>query len=379
MTHTLNKTLMKLRNLIIISLILAGCKGRNIEMEEIRPVFYQEIKAISSIEIRSFSGFTQSGKDARLSFKVGGQIDKIYVQMGDTITKDQVIARLEQSDFLINLNKAEASLKNTETQLNVSKSALARIENLYINNNVSLSEFENAKAKFEAAEANYRTGLAQLEIAHNQLHYTTLKAPYSGVITSISVRENEIIGPAIPVTIISSLNQIEVVTAIPENMIKEIKRGDEVKVHFSRLPNKQFRGTISEISPGIGGVSAYPVVISLNQNTSNLLPGMTCKIEFYITKAGNEDEFLSLFVLPDAIGSDYTGHHVFVAVKTDEPEIYKVVKKNVTIGNLQPEGFQILDGVNKGDLVITAGLNFLYEGKKVRLLKNSNYQTMPGM
>ncbi|MFW5831860.1 MAG: efflux RND transporter periplasmic adaptor subunit, partial [Prolixibacteraceae bacterium] len=235
----------KIQLFVLGTLLLAGCGEKEEKEEVIRPVFYQEVAKSSTQNVRSFSGVIQPATEAKLSFKVGGLIENVSVDMGDTVKRGTVIARIDDTDYRINYNKAEASLKNAEAQLAAAKSAFSRVENLYVNNNVSLSEYEKAKTQFESAETMVKTARSLLNAAQNQLDYTVLRAPFDGVVSSVMAQENEMTGAGRPVVVFAALNNLEVKTAVPENIISQISRGQDATVRFSTFPEKTFRGIIT--------------------------------------------------------------------------------------------------------------------------------------
>lgn len=358
----------KIQILILGTLLLSGCGGTEEKKEVIRPVFYQEVGKSITQNVRSFSGVTQSATEAKLSFKVGGLIENVPVDMGDTVKRGAVIASLDDTDYRINYNKAEASLKNAEAQLSAAKSAFLRVENLYVNNNVSLSEYEKVKTQFESAGSMVKTARSQLDAAQNQLDYTILRAPSDGVVSSVMAQENEMTGAGHPVVVFAGVNNLEIKTAVPENIISQINRRQDVTVRFSAFPEKTFRGIITEVSPGIPNASAYPVIIQLAESSSRLFPGMTGTVELPMN--GDSLSQNRIVIATDAVGHDQSGDFVFVAVKSNESDIYVAEKRKVTLGELQADGYEIVSGLDKNEVVITAGLSFLYDGRKVKLLDN---------
>lgn len=358
----------RIQILVLGVLLLTGCGGKEEKEEAIRPVFYQAVGKSSTQNVRSFSGVTQSAYEAKLSFKVGGLIEQVTIDMGDTVKRGAVIASLDDTDYRINYNKAEASLKNTEGQLSAAKSAFLRVENLYVNNNVSLSEYEKVKTQFESAETMVKTARSQLNAAQNQLDYTILRAPFDGVVSSVMAQENEMTGIGHPVVVFAGINNLEVKTAVPENIISQINNGQDVTVRFSAFPEKAFQGIITEVSPGIPNASAYPVIIQLAESSSRLFPGMTATVELPLN--GDSLSQNRIVIATDAVGHDQSGDFVFVAVKSNESDIYVAEKRKVTLGELQANGYEIVSGMDKNELVITAGLSFLYDGRKVKLLGN---------
>ena len=365
------KKMKKLFYIVLSVFFMAGCGSKENTEEVIRPVFYQEAGKQAISEIRSFSGLAQPQNEARLSFKVGGNIQKRAFELGNTVKKGQTIAWLDATDYRINHNKAIASLKNAEVQLTSAKSGFLRIENLYAGNNASLNDYEKAKAQYESAQTMVETAKEQVNAAKNQLDYTTLIAPYTGTISAILAKENEMVGGGQPVVAFSSTQTMEVQTAVPENIIGRINTGMEVTVQFSALPGKSFTGIITEVGTGAAGSPAYPVIVSLTEEqlSSQVLAGMTGTVSIPLRENGKE---AIVIISPDAVSHDQNGDFVFVAVPTTEEGVYEANRRNVTLGTLYPAGYELSNGLQTGEIVITAGIRFLYEGRKVKLLEDNN-------
>ncbi|UBM62708.1 efflux RND transporter periplasmic adaptor subunit [Candidatus Sulfidibacterium hydrothermale] len=353
--------------LVALTMIfLVSCKQKVEKTEAIRPVFYKPVAEMSVSGKRTFAGVSQAEHEAKLSFKVGGTLEKILYKLGETVRKGKTIAYLNSEDYRINYQKAEVAKKNAEIQLSSARSAFNRIEKLYANNNVSLSDFEKAKAQYESAKAMLKTAESQLRAARNQLEYTKLKAPFTGTISKILAKENEMIGAGRPVLIFSSNGKTELRTQVPENVIKKIKLGQQVKVKFTVIPDKVFNGVISEIARSTGGASTYPVIIDLTDKYVDILPGMACTIEMDLGQNNGSE----IVIPPDAVAHDEDGDFVYVVKHSNTKGIYLAKRRNVTLGKLTSMGYEIKKGLNTNDTIITAGLNFMYDGRKVKLLKN---------
>lgn len=360
---------MKFYPIILSVLLLAACGGKEEPEEQIRPVFYQEIGKRSLSEIRSFAGISQPNNEAKLSFRVGGNIEEITVELGDNLKKGQVIARLDNTDYRINYSKAVMSQKNAQVQLIAAKSSYQRIENLYANNSASLSDFERSKAQYESALAMANSADAQVEAAKNQLDYTLLRAPYDGAITAIMADENEMAGAGQPIVVFSSTSKIEVRSAVPENVVGRISRGQKVTVNFGSLPDQLFEGTISEMSTGTDNNSTYAVIVKLTGEMGKLLPGMSGTVNIPLMAINGS---LKAVIVPtDAVSHDADGDFVYTATQSEEPDIYLATRREVTTGELTPLGYPVTKGLSEGDIVITAGLSALYDGRKVKLLNNN--------
>lgn len=318
-------------------------------------------------------------KNQKVSFKVGGTLTRLNVKVGDVVRQGQLIAKVDQTDYSVQYQQSVANNKSSETQIQSAKSQLVnskatyqRIEKLYENNSVSISEFEQAKSALELAEASYAAAQAQanasekqVESAQNQVRYSTLVAPFSGVVTSVMVEENELVNPGSPIATISAVSKPEISIGIPEAFISKIKKNEPVNIVFSALSNQSFSGKVYEVGFSSLGGSTYPVTVRIDKPTAEIRPGMAADVQFRFSNGKKE---IQKMVAPIAsVGEDNNGHFVFGLVK--EGNNYLVEKKKIQIGQLTSAGFEIKSGLSNGDLVATAGLNTLLDGMIVRLME----------
>lgn len=363
---------MRILYTILIALLIAGCSRMEEQTEAIRPVFYFKVGESFHTTQRAFPGVTQPADEARLSFKTGGTVTRLYVDMGDTVKQGECLAQLDSTDYYINYVKAVSALDNAEAQLANALSEFQRMEKLYIKNNISLRDYEQVKTRFESARAMEKSSRLQVQLAQNQLSYTSLKAPFSGVISSVFIRENEMIGAGKPAVVLSSLNNFEVKTIIPENLIGQLKPGMHVDVTLNTSKNTSFSGKVVEIGTTSQNATAFPVIIGLQDADAKIFSGMTTTVTFQFNSIkGVEAE--PLIIPEDAVCHDHKGNYVFVAQPAqDEEDVFIVKRKEIVTAGLKPEGYLIGEGLSEGDVVVTAGLRFMYEGRKVRLLNNFN-------
>lgn len=357
---------MKINYIYIFALLLstAGCSSKKEVGQFVPPVFYEKVGQISSSSTLSFPGVVQSSQEPRLSFKVAGTIDNLRAKLGDTLKKGAVIATLDNSDYALNYNRSLSALKGAEANFVAAKAAFARVEKLYINGNLSISDYEKSKMQLASTESMRNSAVLQVEGARNQLDYTYLRAPFSGIVSALFVKEREIVGAGMPIAVLSGLSAIEVKTSVPENLIGKIKRGDSVNIYLNSATDKRYCGVIKELSLGVANTQAYPVVIEVNNPVGELFSGMSVMVEMVVQNS----EAVEYVVSAHAVAHDYSGDHVYVAVKDSLEEFYHVSKRGVVLGDLKQSGYVILDGLERGELVITAGLSYLFEGKKVRLI-----------
>ena len=301
------------------------------------------------------------------------------IKVGDKVGKGQMIARIDATDYKVqeeqaisNALSAETQIKSAQSQLINSKATYQRIEKLYENNSVSLSDFEQAKAALETAEAGYQAAQAQssasgkqVEASKNQVSYARLLAPFTGVITMINIEENEFVGAGSAIAILNSVTQPEVRVGIPEVFIANIKKGQKVKIHFTAFET-EFDGIVSEVGYSTAGGSTYPVIVRIKNPSKAIRPGMASDVHFdFSDKKTTTKE--QLFVPIAAVGEDDNGN--FAYILNPQNDHYIVNKKTIKIGALASNGFELVNGLEEGAMVATSGLQTLIEGMKVRLLE----------
>jgi len=320
------------------------------------------------IQQRTFSGTAISGTETRLSFKVSGNIQALRVKDGEEVRKNQLLATLDDADYQLEYERSDASVKNADAVEKQSKSNYERVRSLYENGSTSLSDFENAKASFESAKANESSAKKARKLARAQLDYCKLYAPIQGTISSLSAEVNENVNAGQTILVLSSEGDLEVNLGLPESYITNVNVQDQVEVTFSALSGEVYQGVVSEVSFSINSqTSTYPVVVKLVGNPESVRPGMAATVTFSIntSKPGQPD---LLKVPGQAVGEDEEGNFVFV-LETSE-EHYLIKRRAVTVGQLTADGFEIVDGLDEGELIATAGLQTLLEGMKVRLFEN---------
>jgi RND family efflux transporter MFP subunit len=158
---------------------------------------------------------------------------------------------------------------------------------------------------------------------------------------------------------------------VPESIISKIDVGGKVTVKFASIPDKAFDGVISEVAYDISSRSStYPVTVALSAPTDEIRPGMSADVSFQVGKKGTE--LPQRIIVPvAAVGEDTEGNFVFV-LRMESESVYRAEKRTITIGELLPEGFEVISGIHEDEWVATAGLNSLMDGMKVRLLEDQD-------
>jgi membrane fusion protein, multidrug efflux system len=352
---------------LFLSGILATACGDDASKEEIiRPVRYELVATGSETRTRTYSGTARSGTEIKLSFRVGGSIRAVHVVVGDRVAKGDLIANLDDTDARLNYERVEASLNKSRVQLETAQANLTRVRKLYENNNVPLSEYESAKERHANAAAARDADQRNLDLLARELAYFRLSAPMEGIITAKAVSANENVQAGQVVAVLETGDKMEVQVGVPEQSIARISKGQRVKVRFPAVNVANFDGTVSEVSYAIDKASStYPVTVLLASVTEAVRPGMPAEVTF---EYAADQTDVGLMVSANAVARDNDGTYVFVVAPAREG-FGTVHKKRVSVSALTRQGFRLEGGLTEGELVVTAGIDKMYDGLKVRLLK----------
>ena len=349
------------------SLFVPGCGEEPPPPEPvIRPVRTQTVFVAGSGRTRSFAGTSRASLESRLSFKVAGTVNRVAVSVGDRVNAGDVIARIEDRDYRLQVQEAEAALKSARAQARSAESNYSRVRALYENRNASANDLDAARAASESATAQVRRGEKGVELAKSQLSYTTLEAPVAGSIASVMVEENENVSPGQGIALLTSGSQLEVRVAIPQVLIAQIREEDAVVVTLDAVPGRTFDATVTEVGvSSTGTATTYPVLVRLNHADSSHRPGMAAEVSFTFGANDGRDRIMIPAV---AVAEDREGRYVYVTEEAGDG-FATTSRRAVEIGDLTEEGLEILEGLTDGDRVVTAGVSRIHDGQKVRVLQ----------
>jgi multidrug efflux system membrane fusion protein len=355
--------------LVGLVLIGAGCGGEEVASKpEIRPV-RAEIVAMSGAErSRTFSGTFRAGMESRLSFRVPGRVQRLSVSVGQLVSPGYVIAQLDSRDYELQFQEAQASLTRALASRRNASAERDRVRELYENDNASLSQWDQARAVAESASAQVESHEKRLELSQLQLDYTSLSAPVAGAIATVDVEVNENVQAGQPIVTLSSSALTEVVVDLPGSVITAIREGASAMVECDALPDETFEAFVTEVGVAASGATTFPVTVQLTSRDDRVRPGMAAEVTFRLT---SPDMLVNrIFVPAVAVGEDRDGRFVFLA-EPEEQDKAIVRRKPVTVGDLTTDGendlIEVLDGLSEGDIIITAGVRRLEDGRLVRL------------
>ncbi len=352
-------TLLKFTCASVVLLAVMACSKEDVASKVIeaplKPVRTMTV-SLGSVSHKSFTGVVDAIRTAELGFRVNGELTSVSSKEGDVVKKGQVLATLDQTDFKISLDASQAEFDRASSEFKRAKSLISQ-------GAISTADFEKLKAQKSNATA-------QLESAKQNLKYTVLKAPFKGVVAKQYLSNFEKISSSMSFSVIQDLSSFEVKINIPESVMIKLKRDEsdrEVYAVFDGNQKNRYPLTFKEVSTRSDErTQTYAVKFVMDApDDINLLPGMSARV--FADLNAKSKAVKEVYVPAHTVLEDSQGRFVYVVTETESTQ-GKIERRAVVVGALNENGILILQGLDVGDRVVTAGMSKMSPGLTVRLM-----------
>ena len=358
------QTLKQMAWLVCMLIALTACKEKTEIVEEIRAIKTITVSEQATEQVRRFSGIVAAVDSSGLSFQVGGQVVSVEVDIGDRVKKDQVLAVLDEEPYQLDQNAAEAELVKAKANVVNTQSEYERQKRVYEQGAGAKSDLDTAAYNYKAARSAVNFQIARLDQAKRNLRKTKLISPYDGTIAWRAVNPNEEVKVGQKVFEINATGTMEVQLAVPETTIDRIHIDDPATITFSTLPGESAKGRISYIGSAAVKANAFPVKVELMDPNEKVKPGMTAEANLFMKDENQQPGYLvplqALLPAPEADRG-----YAFVY----DPKTTTVKKTVVRARGTENKKVIVYEGLVAGDIIAVAGVSFLADGMKVKLLK----------
>jgi len=386
-------------SIVLVILLVTGKKmGWFGDSSNYQKVELADITPISIIETVAATGKIQPEVEVALSSEVSGEIIELPLKEGQTVEKGDLLVKINPDLIQAAVSQSQAGLDNVRAQLaqakaseNNAKLNYDRSKTLFEKGVISKSEWDNAVADYEMAQANrqaayynVQSAAASLKQARENLYRTTIYAPMSGTISKLSVELGErVVGTAqmagTEIVRVANLKNMEVVVDVNENDIVKVAIGDSAKVEVDAYLGREFRGVVNEIANSAQGdltsdqVTNFKVKVSIlpdsyadltegkPESYSPFRPGMTATVDIITNR---KERIVGVPISAIVVRSDTTGvDKSFLSEKNIKPgdrfeAVYVkegdvAVLKPVTTGIQDETNIEIVSGLKEGETVIT--------------------------
>jgi len=347
--------------LIGFAVLLGACKAETVVSDEpVRPVKVAIVEAAPEARTLTYSGVVRPRVESALGFRVTGKITERLVNVGDAVGVDEPIARLDETDLKLAENAARAAVAAARSRRDVATDNLERAKVLLPKAVISQAAYDTRRNELDAAVASLESAEAQLRQAVNAVSYTTLKADKAGIVTGVNAEPGQVVNAGQAIVTLAEAGETEIALAVPEQDAGRLQLGQWAKVTLWAGPRLSVDGRIREIAGQAEPTSrTYPVRISVAAPPQAMRLGMTATVALRI-----EHEATPMLVPITALTETASNPAVFVVDQSQ-----KVVRRtSVALGGASEDGVRIASGLSAGDMVVTAGVQFLRDGMRVRLL-----------
>ncbi len=332
-----------------------------------RAVLAVQVADIGNLGGRSFPGQARATREVDLSFRVPGPLIEFPVDVGDSVTRDSVVARIDPRDFEVAVTRAEGQLDRARGNLTRARNDYQRLQRVYEEDPGATSEtaIDRAKANFDTAQGNVKSLEATLAAAEDALEDTYLRAPFDATVVATYVENFEDVRNKQPIVRMVNTDRIEMVVSIPENLIPQASLIEEVQVVFDAFPDTTLTAEIKEIGTEASlATRTYPVTLIMDQPEEvTILAGMAGTATGEATTSDAEGGRLTVPLAatfsPDTSGKTY----VWVINR----EAGAANRREVTLGAFSNNGVEVREGLEAGEWIAVAGVNTLREGQPVRI------------
>lgn len=307
--------------------------------------------------------------------QVSGIVSKLFVDYNSVVKKGQVIAELDKTNLMSQLNTAKTQLATAQSQLNYQTANYKRYKTLFEKGLVAADDFDNAKLSYTQAKEQVASAKEEVQRAQTNLGYATITSPIDGVVLSKSVEEGQTVAASFSTpelfTIAQDLTNMQVVADVDEADIGDVKEGERVTFTVDAYPDDTFEGKVKQVrqeATTTNNVVTYEVVISAPNADLKLKPGLTANVTIYTAERKGvlsvPSKALRFTPQKETVGKMKIVDAANAKNKVWTIEGNSIVAHKVNIGMTDGTNTQIVGGIAEGTKVIT-GLNVMGGEEKI--------------
>jgi RND family efflux transporter MFP subunit len=389
--------------IILAFLIIYGCRGQTpannkSEKEEDPPIPVEITEVIKGSVSANYSGTAtlEAEGEALVVAKVSAVVEKIFVEEGDSVKAGQVLAKLEDEEFIHRLAQVESKLEELDNEFQ-------RNKELFKNKLISAEAYDRTKYEYKTQKSTY-------DLTKLNLNYTEIKAPISGIVSERFIKVGNMVTVNQETFRVTDFDPLLAVLHVPEKELSKLQAGFPAELMADAIPGEIYSAGILRISPVVSAeTGTFKVTVAVTDKTRKLKPGMFTRVNIVYDMHENtlllpkdailtEDSESTVFIVTEKVEdkseNEEKGEKTEEIAKTEKTEKTEeeekpgtetnsetdsepkepvkslvVTKQEITIGYINSSHVEILSGVKLGDVVVTTGLSSLKDGAKVKVVE----------
>jgi RND family efflux transporter MFP subunit len=352
---------------LLLAAVIVGLLACRKEVEvytpEARPVRTLTVARQPAGETVVLTGHIEAENEAALGFRISGRMIERSVNVGDRVQPGQVLARLDPQDERNGLRSAQANLSAAQGQLTQARNNFERQKRLQQRGVISRAEFDNAQEAFQTAQARVDDAEAQVKLASDRLSFTELKADAAGSVTARGAEPGEVVQAGQMIVRIARQDGRDAVFDVPAQLLRSAPADSEITVDLTEDPTVTAMGRVREVGEQADPVTrTFQVKVGLTEPPAAMRLGSTVTGSVQLNSA-------PVITIP---ASALTKVNQQPAVWVVDPSSSTVSMRNIDVLRYDPGTVVVSHGLDTGDIVVTAGVQALHPGQKVRLLAQTS-------
>ncbi len=310
------------------------------------------------------TGTIEAVTSVTVGTQVSGIVNKLYVDYNSVVKKGQVIAELDKTNLISELNTAKANLASTESNLSYQSANMKRYQTLYKKGLVSADEYENALLTYRQAKEQVVSSRENVQKAQTNLGYATITSPIDGTVISKSVEEGQTVAASFNTpelfTIAKDLKNMQVIANVDEADIGGVAVGNRVNFTVDAYPDDTFEGVVKQVrleATTTNNVVTYEVVISAPNADLKLKPGLTANVTIFTKEQADilsvANKALRFTPTKETVGKDMKIVDCKGKNKVWTLNGNTLTAHSVNIGQSDAMHTQIISGIKAGQSVVT--------------------------
>ena len=346
---------------------LSGCGKEQDKSADavVRGLRAYKVAATTESRVQRFPTVLQPADISQLSFEISGQLTTVNLNTGQKVGIGDMLVELEPRSLQAQLDQARAAVTEAEAVVANAEADFWRKSELLKRGFATQAAFDQSQASLLTARAQQDQAQRQVDLATHDLERSRLIAPFSGTIAGVDVKSFGQVAAGQTVVTLYSDDSLEMSFSAPPRVFQALQVGQPVQVAIADRPALSLTGVIKELGSKAEQVSAFPVVVRLKNDVPGLNAGMAAEVSVELPLADGTGYLVPLTVLVPEGEKDLRG---VASVFVYDAASSTVRKREVSVSGIRGNQLAVTSGLQPGDLVASAGVSYLTEGQKVKLL-----------
>lgn len=347
--------------------MLGGCDGGATVPPVAKPVKVFTVANAGDARVMRFPGEVRARTEWTQAFRVGGRMTDRLVNVGEVVQMGQLLARLDPADQQLGADAAQAEVIATRAALSTAQDDLSRAQDLHRRQFVSQASLDRHQRSVEAAQARVSAASAKASLASRGVAHTQLRSAATGVVKAILAEPGQVLAAGQSVLELARLDELEVHLTVAEDQVALLRQTGELRISLWAVPDRFWSGRLREVAPvADSSTRTYAVRITFESPDPSINLGMSASVSFTRARPGDALR-LPVAALVRGEGPLDEGRSSVWVVDASS----RVVRTPVRIDGFDQNTVRIVSGLTRGQQVVIAGANSLYEGQLVVALDPS--------